>query len=159
MRSLHSRLLLAASLMLAGFLGATGLALDKAFRVLKLGGFALSPVLLAWALTTRSDPLAMASLLSFDVGILGTIVQELRARGRGDVVGERFLSLWKSKLGTKLFQLGGVGLERVAPAVPSGIHRPTEVVLGLVADRLFEALSKDDKKKLDGLPATVQGLV
>jgi two-component system sensor histidine kinase PhoQ len=33
MRSLHSRLLLAASLMLAGFLGATGLALDKAFRV------------------------------------------------------------------------------------------------------------------------------
>jgi two-component system sensor histidine kinase PhoQ len=33
MRSLHGRLLLAASLMLAGFLGATGLALDKAFRV------------------------------------------------------------------------------------------------------------------------------
>jgi len=33
MRSLHSRLLLAASLVLAGFLGATGLALDKAFRV------------------------------------------------------------------------------------------------------------------------------
>jgi len=33
MYSLHSRLLLAASLVLAGFLGATGLALDKAFRV------------------------------------------------------------------------------------------------------------------------------
>ena len=33
MHSLHSRLLLAASLVLAGFLGATGLALDKAFRV------------------------------------------------------------------------------------------------------------------------------
>jgi len=33
MRSLHSRLLLAASLVLAGFIGATGLALDKAFRV------------------------------------------------------------------------------------------------------------------------------
>jgi two-component system sensor histidine kinase PhoQ len=33
MQSLHSRLLLAASLVLAGFLGATGLALDKAFRV------------------------------------------------------------------------------------------------------------------------------
>jgi two-component system sensor histidine kinase PhoQ len=33
MRSLHARLLLAASLVLAGFLGATGLALDKAFRV------------------------------------------------------------------------------------------------------------------------------
>ena len=32
MRSLHSRLLLAASLVLAGFLGATGLALDTAFR-------------------------------------------------------------------------------------------------------------------------------
>lgn len=33
MHSLHNRLLLAASLVLAGFLGATGLALDKAFRV------------------------------------------------------------------------------------------------------------------------------
>jgi two-component system sensor histidine kinase PhoQ len=33
MHSLHSRLLLAASVVLAGFLGATGLALDKAFRV------------------------------------------------------------------------------------------------------------------------------
>jgi two-component system sensor histidine kinase PhoQ len=33
MHSLHGRLLLAASLVLAGFLGATGLALDKAFRV------------------------------------------------------------------------------------------------------------------------------
>ena len=32
MRSLHSRLLLVASLVLAGFLGVTGLALDKAFR-------------------------------------------------------------------------------------------------------------------------------
>jgi two-component system sensor histidine kinase PhoQ len=33
MHSLHSRLLLVASLVLAGFLGATGLVLDKAFRV------------------------------------------------------------------------------------------------------------------------------
>ena len=33
MRSLHARLLSAASLVLAGFLGATGLALDEAFRV------------------------------------------------------------------------------------------------------------------------------
>jgi two-component system sensor histidine kinase PhoQ len=33
MRSLHSRLLLAATLVLAGFIGGTGLALDKAFRV------------------------------------------------------------------------------------------------------------------------------
>ena len=33
MRSLHSRLVLAATLVLAGFIGATGLALDKAFRV------------------------------------------------------------------------------------------------------------------------------
>jgi len=33
MRSLHTRLLLAATLVLAGFIGATGLTLDKAFRV------------------------------------------------------------------------------------------------------------------------------
>lgn len=115
-------------------------------------------MLLGFAIFGRSTDLLLSSLMSFDVGILGTIFQELRARARGDVVGERFLRLWKSKLGRKLFQLGGLGLERVAPALSPGTHRATEVVIGLEADRLFEALPKDVKKSLEGLPATVQAL-
>ena len=56
-----------------------------------------------------------------------------------------------------LFKLSGIGLERVAPAV-SGVHRATEVALGLAADRLFEELPKETRRQLKGLPATVKAL-
>ena len=132
--------------------------LDRAFRAMKVAGFALAPVGLTLALAGGSGAWWFISLFGFDVGILGTVFQELRARGRGDIMGERYLRLWKSKLGRKLFQLAGLGLERVAPALSPGIHRSTEVVIGLEADRLFESLPKEAKRSLQGLPATVQAL-
>jgi hypothetical protein len=57
-----------------------------------------------------------------------------------------------------MFKLGGVNLKRVAPALSSGIHRATEVVIGLEADRLFEELPKETRESLKGLPDTVQAL-
>ena len=72
-------------------------------------------------------------------------------------MGERWLRLWKSRLGRGLFKLGGVKLDRVAPAV-SGVHRPTEIAIGLAADRLFEQLPKETRKGLQGLPETVKAL-
>jgi hypothetical protein len=72
-------------------------------------------------------------------------------------MGERWLRFWKSKLGKLFFKLGGVALKRVATAV-SGVHRPTEIVIGLAADRLYEELPKDTRKSLKGLPETVKAL-
>ncbi len=73
-------------------------------------------------------------------------------------MGERYLRFWKSKLGEKLFRLAGFKLKRVAPALGAREHRATEVVIGLEADRLFEALPKETRESLGTLPETVQAL-
>ena len=73
-------------------------------------------------------------------------------------MGECYLRFWKSKLGEKLFRLAGFKLKRVAPALGAREHRATEVVIGLEADRLFEALPKETRESLGTLPETVQAL-
>jgi len=72
-------------------------------------------------------------------------------------MGERWIRFWKGRLGKGFFKLGGLKLKRVAPAI-SGIHRPTEVVIGLEADRLFEELPKETRSSLKALPDTVKAL-
>mgnify|MGYP006944229906 CR=1 FL=1 len=47
-------------------------------------------------------------------------------------MGERWLRFFKGRLGKAFFKTGGLKLKRVAPAV-SGVHRPTEVAIGLAA--------------------------
>jgi len=131
--------------------------IDSFYKVLKSGGFAVAAVSLAVAFGAQSQDAFRIFLASFSAGSLGTIMQEIRARARGDVMGERLLRLWKSGFGRRVFKLAGLGLKRVAPAL-SGIHRSTEIVIGLEADRLFEELPKDVRKSLAGLPETVQAL-
>lgn len=89
--------------------------------------------------------------------LVASEVEAIRARGRADVEGERWLGLWRGWMGKALFRVSGLGLERVAPAV-SGVHRPTEVALGLAADRLFEELPRELRRQLGDLPGTVKAL-
>jgi len=132
---------------------------DRALRAIKLGGFGIGAALLAPVIFGNvGDTLAMISIATFDIGIFAALIQEVRARARGDVMGERYLRFWKSKAGKKLFDLAGIKLKRVAPSLAAGAHRPTEAVIGLEADRLFEELPKDVQKSLEGLPDTVQAL-
>jgi serine/threonine-protein kinase len=132
---------------------------DRALRAIKLGGFGIGAAILAPAIFgTTGDALAMIGIATFDIGIFAALIQEVRARARGDVMGERYLRFWKSKAGKKLFDIAGMNLKRVAPSIAAGAHRPTEAVIGLEADRLFEELPKDVQKSLEGLPDTVQAL-
>ena len=130
--------------------------LDQVVRGLKKGGFAGAglSLLSAW-LIAPLPPTLFA--WSFVAGSAGALFQEVRARVRGDVMGERWLRFWKGKSGEGLFSLAGLGLKRVAPSL-SGLHRPTEVAIGLAADRLFEELPKETRKNLKGLPETVKAL-
>ena len=133
--------------------------LDKAARAAKVLGLGAWAVGLLGALLDSGSPLYYILLsVGFPTGFGGLLVQEIRARNRGDVMGERLLSFWKSRLGRWGFKLAGIKLDRVAPALSSGVHRPTEVVIGLEADRLFEELPKDVKRTLAGLPETVRAL-
>ena len=99
----------------------------------------------------------LVPIWSFIAASGAALWHEIRARVRGDVMGERYLRLWKGKLGNALFRVGGAGLKRIAPA-GAGMHRATEIVIGLAADRLFEELPRDMQKLLPGLPDTVRAL-
>ncbi len=129
---------------------------DRAIRVLKVGGYAAALVSLPLVLTDKVASIGFFSW-PFVTGVTASVAQEIRARLRSDVMGERWLRFWKGFTGRGVFKLAGVGLKRVAAAI-TGAHRPTEVAIGLAADRLFEELPKDVRKELDGLPQTVKTL-
>ena len=137
---------------------------DRAARALKLVGFGAGVVSVVFTIISEVvlnagvNSLPLLSALLINSGVAGLLIEEVRARGRGDVMGERYLRFWKSKLGEKLFKLAGFKLKRVAPALGAGVHRATEVVIGLEADRLFEALPKETRESLGTLPETVQVL-
>lgn len=132
---------------------------DSVVRWLKRLGYAGAAVSLPLVILDGSGETWMLSAFSwsFLTGLTGSIVQEIRARSHGDIEGERWLRLWRGRLGRALFKLSGLGLKRVAPAI-SGVHRATEVALGLAADRLFEELPKETRKQLKALPSTVKSL-
>ncbi len=132
--------------------------IDRVARAIKVTGFSVGGALVVSGLITGVGSLFTAGIGIFDTGIFALLLQELRARQRGDVMGERLLRFWKGKLGGGLFKLGGLGLKRVAPALEAGVHRPTEVIIGLEADRLFEELPRETRKTLAGLPETVRSL-
>jgi len=131
---------------------------DSVIRWLKRLGYSAAAVSLPLAIWVAPG-MEMFSVFSwsFLTGLSSSVLQEIRARTRSDVLGERWLRLWKGWLGKGLFKLSGLGLKRVAPAV-AGVHRATEVALGLAADRLFEELPKETRRALKGLPETVKAL-
>jgi eukaryotic-like serine/threonine-protein kinase len=138
--------------------------IDYAIRTLKVGGLSIAASSFTMAaigsavLNGQFDFLWTLGGSMLPAGLTGLLIQEIRARARGDVMGERYLRFWKSKMGAQLFKLAGINLKSVAPALSAGVHRPTEAVIGLEADRLFEALPKETRRSLAGLPETVHAL-
>lgn len=130
---------------------------DTVVRWLKRLGYAGAAVTLPLVWAMPSVAVWSAFSWSFNTGLSASVLQEIRARTRSDVLGERWLRLWKGWVGKGIFRLSGLALRRVAPAV-AGVHRATEVALGLAADRLFEELPKETRKALKGLPETVRAL-
>jgi serine/threonine-protein kinase len=76
---------------------------------------------------------------------------------RKDVWGKRSLKFWHSRIGGWMHRLvTGGALRR---AVPTGVtHRPTELAIGLAADRLYEELPKAVRAEVPDLPAVVRRL-
>ncbi len=130
---------------------------DRVIRVLKWGGLAVAVPSFPWMVNVDTLLSAIVFGWSFNMGVVASLFQEVRARARGDIMGERWIRFWKGRLGRAFFKLGSLKLKRVAPAI-SGMHRPTEVVIGLEADRLFEELPKETRRSLKGLPETVKAL-
>ena len=82
----------------------------------------------------------------------------LVARGgrRPGLVGKGWARFWESRFGRWLFKLAGVGLKDL-PAT-STAYRPTEMAIGMAAERLFEQLPKGTRDDLAELPDVVRRL-
>ncbi|MCR4338308.1 MAG: protein kinase [Gemmatimonadaceae bacterium] len=72
------------------------------------------------------------------------------------VPGELGLKFWKSRVGRWLFKLAGLGLDR-QPAVGAS-YRPTELAIGMAAERLFEDLPPEVRESFSGLPLHLRAL-
>lgn len=94
---------------------------------------------------------------SFETALCSSISVAVRNKGRRDAVGEWWLRLLRGRVGKWLFKVGGLGLEKRLLS-RGGAHRPTEMAIGIAADRLFEELPRSTKRALPGLPEVIQKL-
>ena len=75
---------------------------------------------------------------------------------RSRVPGTNWLKFWRSRFGRAVFEIAGFRLKRVVGE--SVAHRPTEMAIGIAADRLYDDLPKDVKQSFAELPSIVRTL-
>jgi serine/threonine-protein kinase len=124
-----------------GGLGATGL------------GTALAVVLDLSAIPSAA---AAAIFLLTGGGFIATFVGLPIAAARGGrpgLAGKGWARFWESRVGKGLFKLAGLRLG-APPALTTG-YRPTEMAIGMAAERLFDELPKGVRTALSDLPAVV----
>ncbi len=94
------------------------------------------------------------SLLTF--GVSGAVVARHQQRTR-DVWGQRLLKFWSSRVGGWFFRLFARGVHGGISA-GGATHRPTELAIGLAADRLYADLPKAVRTQFPALPTVVRRL-
>jgi serine/threonine-protein kinase len=105
----------------------------------------------------RIGNLGQTVVISMTVGIGAGILATYRLQLRRDISNEIRGWFWRSRLGRWTFKLAGLGLKRKT-SVGSATYRPTEMAIGMEADRLFEELPKPMRRQLTDLPEVVRKL-
>ena len=134
--------------------------LDRWLKRLLAGGLGVQLAGLGW--------LAFGPWLPGIGEVLGTVlgascatwvgagsVTAVRHQLRGHLPGQGWLKFWKSRFGRALFRVSLFQLEQVEAGAPYG---PTELAIGMAADRLFEALPADQRLAFRELPDVVRRL-
>jgi serine/threonine-protein kinase len=141
--------------------GKTATLLERITRWLGTGGLgvaaATAGLLLVFPNVVPPDLGWRVFGISFGTGVLSGLVAARRYERRIDVTGRRWLKFWHGKPGQWLARLMGRRLEAV-PAAGGPTYRPTELAIGLAADRLYEALPDQVRRQLRDLPDTVRRL-
>lgn len=130
---------------------------EWALRILSVGGLATAAVSLVLINSAPSDTLAITLSMGLLTGVVAGIPALARLQKRHDMDGVLRSWLWRSRFGRWMFRLAGLGLKRV-PQAGSATYRPTEIAIGLAADRLFEDLPRASRRALRGLPDVVRKL-
>ncbi len=93
-------------------------------------------------------------------GLVATMVGLPLAASRGGrrpgLPGKWWIKFWGTRVGKGLFKVAGFGLKSLPSATTA--YRPTEMAIGMAAERLFEELPKATRKELKQLPEVVSRL-
>jgi tRNA A-37 threonylcarbamoyl transferase component Bud32 len=106
--------------------------------------------------TTSSAAMAVGSF-GLMTSFYGGLISLWRYDGRTALSRRLTGAFVKSRLGRWVFELAGKGLDRSALA-SMATHRPTELVIGMAVDSLFDALPKATRQQLAELPSIVRHL-
>jgi hypothetical protein len=88
--------------------------------------------------------------------VVGFPLTAVRSGSRRGLPGKWWSKFWESRAGKWLFKAAGVRLEGI-PNVGTA-YGPTELAIGLAAERLFEELPKAEREELKELPEVVSRL-
>jgi hypothetical protein len=132
-------------------------------------GVAAGSGLLLAFLPWRSDWMNMGGAI---VGLWTAFISGTLATAAGGLIGHAVpgrriapkdplkslkLRIWGGRLGEWFTRLASLGMDRKALPAASA-HRPTEIAIGIAASALFEALPKETRKGLPGLPDVLRRL-
>jgi eukaryotic-like serine/threonine-protein kinase len=102
-------------------------------------------------------PAAWMYFLGMSGAVFSGIPSLVMMQRRRDVDLAVYARLWKGKIGKWLFRWAKALLP--ARALPASLtHRPTELAIGMAADKLYEDLPKETRARLRELPDTVRRL-
>ena len=131
---------------------------ERVMRWLSAAGLGLAGVSLAMGISADSAPWAFgAAALGMWVGLPTGALALSRLQRRRDLDTEIWLRIWRGPIGRLAFSR--VSFPAGRPALSSGFtFRPTELVLGMAAERLFEELPKETREELKELPDVLKRL-
>jgi len=129
----------------------------RALSALGLGTAGATAIAMAVLPGGATEPLLSLFSLSLLGGGGTGLAAFSRLQKRRDINQQFRAWLWKSRFGRWVFKLAGAGMKRTH-ALEGGGYRPTELAIGMAADRLYEDLPRDLRKELRDLPAVVRRL-
>jgi eukaryotic-like serine/threonine-protein kinase len=133
---------------------------DRWLNRLLAGGLGVHVAVLGWmalgpyvpVVATLMGPVLGASLLTWvGAGSVAAVRHQLRGR----VHGQGWLRFWESPLGSALFRAAEVRLD---PPIAGAPYGPTELSIGIAADRLYQALPTRQREAFQELPEVVRRL-
>ncbi|UCC71286.1 MAG: serine/threonine protein kinase [Gemmatimonadota bacterium] len=131
---------------------------ERVVRAICAGGLGLAALSgLGLAVGGGAQALEMTLALSLTTGMGAGVLALVRWQRRQPVDRQLRSWLWGSRLGQWVFRAAGLGLKRT-PAAGSATYRPTEMAIGMAADRLFGTLPRELRRSLSELPDIVRKL-
>jgi predicted Ser/Thr protein kinase len=133
---------------------------ERIVRAVSVAGFSVAALsAVALSVIPGFGPYGLWAAFGFSLttGLGAGILAMVRLQRRRDINSQLRSWFWKSPLGRWFFRIAGAGLKRI-PDTGSPTYRPTEMAIGMEADRLFDELPRALRRAFSDLPEVVRKL-